>query len=341
VAQSTPAETPAPERRRWRKYARPAVALVVGGVSIYLLLPSLLSVFGAWSSLTHLDWPFALLVLVAECVSYVCIWELDRIALHTKQWFAVATAQLTGNAVGRILPGGGVTASAFSASMLHRAGFETGDAVAALGASAALQAGTTFALPLAALPAILAGAPVDRGLAKTLYLGLGVLVLLLVAGVLFFTTDRPLELVGRVTQWLLNKTVRRKHPVHGLDKQLLAYRDFVRGALGPRWKAAVLAAAGSAAFDYLALLCALRAVGADPRPSLVVLAYTAAKALSLVPLTPGGLGFVEAGLTGTLKLAGVPAAAAFAATLLYRLVSYWLPLPAGGVAYVLFRRRYG
>jgi uncharacterized protein (TIRG00374 family) len=317
------------------------VALVVGGVSIYLLLPSLLAVFGAWPSLAHLDWPFAALVLVAECLSYVCLWELDRIALHTKQWFPVVTAQLTGNAVGRILPGGGVTASTLSASMLHRAGFDTGDSVAALAASSALQAGTTFALPLVALPAIAGGAPVDRGLTKALYLGAAALVLLLAFGALVFTTDRPLELVGRAAQWVLNKTVRRNDPISGLDKQLLAYRDFVRGTLGRNWKGAVLAGAGTAAFDYLALLCALRAVGADPRPSLVLLAYTAAEALALVPLTPGGLGFVEAGLTGTLKLAGVPAADAFAATLLYRIVSYWLPLPAGGVAYLLFRRRYG
>ena len=53
-----------------------------------------------------------------------------------------------------------------------------------------------------------------------------------------------------------------------------------------------------------------------------------------------GLGFVEAGLVGTLTVAGVASADALAATLLYRIVSYWLPLPAGGVAYVLFRRRY-
>jgi uncharacterized protein (TIRG00374 family) len=59
-----------------------------------------------------------------------------------------------------------------------------------------------------------------------------------------------------------------------------------------------------------------------------------------VPFTPGGLGFVEAGLVGTLTLAGVPAAQALTATLLYRLAAYWLPIPAGGVAYLLFRRRY-
>ena len=101
-----------------------------------------------------------------------------------------------------------------------------------------------------------------------------------------------------------------------------------------------MAAAANTGFDYTALLCALRAVGAAPRPSLVLLAYTSAELLALVPFTPGGLGFVEAGLVGTLKLAGVPGPQALAATLLYRLVAYWLPIPAGGVAYLLFRRRY-
>jgi uncharacterized protein (TIRG00374 family) len=58
-------------------------------------------------------------------------------------------------------------------------------------------------------------------------------------------------------------------------------------------------------------------------------------------LTPGGLGIVEAGMTGTLALIGVSAGAAALATLAYRLGSYWLQLPAGLVAWVLHRRRYG
>lgn len=51
---------------------------------------------------------------------------------------------------------------------------------------------------------------------------------------------------------------------------------------------------------------------------------------------PGGLD----GCYGELSLAGVPGAQALTATLLYRLAAYWLPIPAGGVAYLLFRRRY-
>lgn len=318
---------------------RPLAFLAVGGVALYILLPSLLAVFGSWRSLSHLDWPFAALTLGCEAASFVCLWELDRIALRTSAWRPVIAAQLTGNAAGRVFPGGGATSTAVSASMLGRAGIGTSEAAAGFATATLLQLATTFALPVLALPAIVGGAQVDRSLATAAYLGAAAFVLLLAAGAVVLTSDRPLTLIGRAAQRLLNKTVRRHRPVTDLPQTLLAARNFVRSTLGERWKGALLAAVGNTGFDYLALLAALRAVGASPRPSLVLLAYTASKVLALVPATPGGLGFVEAGLVGTLRLAGVPAADALTATLLYRIVTFWLPIPAGGVAYVLFRRR--
>jgi len=238
------------------------------------------------------------------------------------------------------VPGGGATATAFSVGMLRRAGVDTGEAAAAFTASSGLQLGTTLTLPVLALPAIVGGATVNRSLAEAAYGGIVVLLLLIAVATAALTTDLPLTSVGRAVQWLLNKTARRHRPVSNLPQELLADRDFILKTLGHRWKAAVVAAAGNTGFDYLALLCALSAVGASPRPSLVLLAYVAAEVLALIPFTPGGLGFVEAGLVGTLTLAGVPGPDALTATLLYRLVAFWLPIPAGGVAYLLFRRRY-
>ena len=78
-------------------------------------------------------------------------------------------------------------------------------------------------------------------------------------------------------------------------------------------------------FDYGCLLAALRATGASPQPSLVLLAYAAAGIVALFPLTPGGLGIVEASLSGLLILAGVRAGYAVLAILAYRIASYWLP----------------
>jgi uncharacterized protein (TIRG00374 family) len=73
----------------------------------------------------------------------------------------------------------------------------------------------------------------------------------------------------------------------------------------------------------------------------VLLAYSTAGIVALLPLTPGGLGIVEASMSGLLILAGVHATYAFLAALAYRIASYWLPLLAGPPAYLLFRLRYG
>jgi uncharacterized protein (TIRG00374 family) len=82
-------------------------------------------------------------------------------------------------------------------------------------------------------------------------------------------------------------------------------------------------------FDYGTLLAALAAIGSHPRPGLVLLAFCGAQVLAQIPVTPGGLGFVEAGLTAMLVLAGVSAGDAVLATFAYRLFQYWLPLPFG------------
>jgi uncharacterized protein (TIRG00374 family) len=135
--------------------------------------------------------------------------------------------------------------------------------------------------------------------------------------------------------------MRKREPITDLPKKLLRERDTVVQVLGDRWWEALLFASGRWVLDYLTLLAALYAVGANPRASLVLLAFFAAQLLGTLPLTPGGLGFVEAGLTGTLALAGVGAGAAVVATLAYRLVSFWLPIPAGAVAAIVHKRRYG
>jgi uncharacterized protein (TIRG00374 family) len=133
--------------------------------------------------------------------------------------------------------------------------------------------------------------------------------------------------------------VRRKRPAqHSLPQRLLRERDRIMQTFGPRSKQATAATAGRWLFDYLTLLAALYAVGAHPVPGLVLLAFCGAQILAQIPLTPGGLGFVEAGLTGMLALAGVAAGAAVVATLAYRLFSYWLPLPLGLVGVFAHRR---
>jgi uncharacterized membrane protein YbhN (UPF0104 family) len=111
--------------------------------------------------------------------------------------------------------------------------------------------------------------------------------------------------------------------------------------LGRNWRQAVVLTAGRLGFDYGCLPAALRATGASPQPSLVLLAYAAAGIIALFPVTPSGLGIVEASLSGLLILAGIRGGYAHLATLAYRIASYWLPLLAGPPACLLFHHRYG
>lgn len=316
------------------------VVLLVTGVSLYLLAPSLLAVFSSWPELRELNPIWIVPALLFEATSRISLWTLQRIALRTRSWFAVGTSQLASGAAASVVPGGGATAGAIQFGMLVRARVPAANVGPGLTASFAATTATAFALPVVASVAAIGGTATPRGLRQVAYLGGGAFVLLALAAVAVFVSDRPLRLVGRAVRAAAGLVGRRAR-FEDLPARLLRQRDGVRSAIADRPVVAVLAAIGRWGFDYLALVCVLAALGLRPDPALVLLAYSASALLGMIPATPGGLGFVEAGLTGLLVLAGVAGGAAAVATLTYRLISFWLPLPAGAVAYWLARRRYG
>ena len=282
-----------------------------------------------------------LAMLVAQSLSQACFCALQRIALHSQRWYPIVTSQLAANAVAKVAPGGGAVGSTLQYKMLVQAGYARSPAVAALTAANLLVFAVVLALPVLAIPTIIRGG-VDRSLVEATIAGLAVFGVLFVIAYFLLLHDRPLRALGRFIQKVRNKIRgKRAKPLTTLPDRLCRERDRILAVLGPRWKAALAWTIGRWAFDYASLVAALAAVGAHPRPSLVLLAFCAAQLLSQIPITPGGLGFVEAGLTAMLTLAGVSAGAATLATFAYRLFSYWLPLPVGLVGGALHRRRYG
>jgi uncharacterized protein (TIRG00374 family) len=345
VAQTTSprslADPPTEEKRAiWKVVAPRLVFMAITLVTLYILWPSLMTVFSSWPELLKLDPLWYPVMLALEAASFICAWGLQRVALRTDRWFGVATAQLSGNAVSRVVPGGAAAGGAVQYKMLTDIGIPGAQVGTGLTAASLISTGALFALPLISVPASLLGRPVPSGLAEAAWLGGIMFVLGFAAGWLMLTNDRALRAVGRVMQSTRNRLFRKREPVTTLPETLIEERDQIRDTLGSQWWKALLFALGNWLFDYLALLAALAAVGAHPRPTLVLLAYSASMVLGMIPITPGGLGFVEAGLTGLLALAGVLPSQAALATLAYRLVSFWLPLPAGGVAAAMHRKRY-
>lgn len=324
----------------WRALLRRSVAVIVAGVAIYLVFPALLDVFSAWPRLATLEPAWFAVAALAELLHFLCTFSLQRIALRTKAWFSVVTSQLAGNSISLIIPGGAAAGAAVQFRMLEQSGLDSTDTVGGLTAFSLLGIGGLFALPLFALPVILVGSPISRGLYNAVILGSLGFAVFAGLGVAVLASDWPLRVCGKGVGIVRNAIFRSRPPIEGLDETLLHQRDMIRDVLGQRWKEAVLLSAGRLGFDYLCLLAAIKATGASPRPSLVMVAYAAAGIIGLIPITPGGLGVVEASLTGFLILAGVDASSAVLATLAYRLASYWIPLVLGPFAYGAYRYRW-
>lgn len=324
-----------------RAVIRRIVLLALAAASLYLLAPGLVEVFSSSPQLRRIEPGWLLAMVGLEAGSFACQWLLLRVALHRPHWYPVITSQLAGNAFGKTVPGGGAAGAALQVQMLREAGMATAGAVSGVTAVNLLTFAVLLALPLLSLPAIAGGAHVNHGLEQALWVGFAMLAILFVLGAILLATESPLRFLGRMIQRARNRFRGDRPPLSGLPQRLVEERDLIRGVLGRRWWEALLASIGRWLLDLATLLVVLHAIGSDPRPSLVLIAYVAAGVLAQIPITPGGLGFVEAGLAATLALAGVGAGAAVLATLAYRLVSYWLPLPIGGVAWGLHRRRYG
>jgi uncharacterized protein (TIRG00374 family) len=309
-------------------------------IALYILAPGLLTVFRSWPQLLTLNPLWYLVMLGAEAASFASVWALQRLALRTDRWFGVATAQLAGNAFSRVVPAGAAAGAAVQYKMLTDIGIAGAQVGSGLAAASLISTGTLFALPILSLPAALAGTPIPTGLTQAAWLGGIVFAVGFVAGWILLRKETVLRATGRTIQRARNRLRRGRLPVTTLPDTLVQERNAIIEALGDAWWKALLFSLGNWLFDYLALITAIAAVGSHVRPTLVLLAYAASMVLGMIPITPGGLGFVEAGLTGLLTLAGVPAGQAALATLAYRLVAFWLPLPAGAVATALHRRRY-
>jgi uncharacterized protein (TIRG00374 family) len=314
--------------------------LGITGVSLYLVAPSLIETLGSADDLATVTPAWLGAMAVLQSASFFSLWALQRLAMRVRGWYEVITAQMAGGALARIAPGGGAIGAALQYRLLVQAGVDQARAVGGLTAANLLTFGVVLALPVLAVPSLIRGG-VSRSLVEGTVIGIVVFIALTAASAVLLASDRPLAWIGRTIQRARNRLRPSAEPLTQLPRRLLRERDRILATLGPRWKSALLATVARWAFEYGTLFAALAAVGSHPRPGLVLLAFCTAQVLTQIPVTPGGLGFVEAGLTATLTLAGVSAGDAVLATLAYRLFTYWIPLPLGLAALVLHRRRFG
>jgi uncharacterized protein (TIRG00374 family) len=327
--------------RLGRTVAQRGLVLAIGLALLYFVQQRLVDVVTSAERLRNVDAGWFVVMGLCELVSFACMWALIKQVLPSVSWFVAATGQLVSNSVSRVVPGGAAVGGATFYRMLSVSGVEAPRAASDMAATGVLSNAFLFAIPAVAGLLALAGAPVPERLMPAAMAGGVFFLVLMGVAVVAVTMTSPLVMVGRLVRMhveLLGRITRRGWSFD--PQRLLQERSRLVSALESRWPQAMAAAAGNWAFDYLALIAALYAVGAEPRLSLVLLAFAAAAVLGMVPFTPGGVGFVEVGLYSALIVTGITAREAALATLAYRAVSLGLPVLAGPVAWLLFRRRY-
>ena len=233
-----------------------------------------------------------------------------------------------------VLPASAVAGPGFAVQLLTAEGVAVTDAGFVVVAEALYSAVVLNALLWLAL---LASIPLAG--TKPVYLAVAVVgaVLMLAAALLFLTFTRGEDHAVRVVRWVGGHV--RWLGADRLETAVRRVADLLTRLTGSRatlgW--ATLWAALNWLLDAAALGTFLAAFGHPLHPALLCVAYGIGNVLAAIPVTPGGLGIVEASTASLLVGFGVRGTVATLAVLAWRLVEFWLPIPVGGLAYVSLR----
>jgi uncharacterized protein (TIRG00374 family) len=199
-------------------------------------------------------------------------------------------------------------------------------------------------LPVVALALLTFSAPPSAGRLIAAGLGLAGLVAAVVVLWLVLRSRDSATRTGQALARWVSALLRVLHrpPVRGWDLALTKFRDRTVLLLHARWHWLTLATVVSHLSLFLVLLLALRFSGVTAEQvgwpeALVVFAF--ARLLTAVPFTPGGVGVIEVAMIGGLAAAGGMHAAVAAGVLVFRVLTYVLPIPLGVLTYLVWQRK--
>ena len=330
-----------PSRRQL--VVRLLLAVVVIAVVYLWLLPKLVDVSQVWATLRAMTWLELATLLVAAVWNLFSYMLPQLAALPGLSLGQAALESHTSTAVGNLLPAGQAVGLGVTYRFYTSYGFGGGPITLSLLVQGVWNNFVKLGMPVVALGLLVASGDGAGGLATAAVVGLVVLVLA-VAGFAFgLSGERRAARLGRA---LANaaEAVRRvvRRPARpDWERGAVAFRAEAITLLRGRWHWLTASTLVSHLSLFLVLLLALRHVGvSESEVSWVeaLAAFALVRLLSAFPLTPGGLGVVELGLAAALVLAGGEEAPVVAAVLVFRVLTFLLPIPIGALTWWLWRR---
>jgi len=330
--------------RSGREFFRTAGSVALVAAIFGFALPHFASYRSVWASLHAMTWAQALLVAAAAAASMASTWIMICSVLPSIRLREAAVVNLGSNAVANTLPAGGALAMGVSWAMLSSWGVSTAEYVLYTLVSGIWNVFARLGLPVLALMILATAGRPGAGLIAAAAVGLALLTAM-AAGLGLLMRSEPFALrAGRALQLALVMACRvvRRSASFDVPGSLLGFRDRAGALIAARGWRITAATAASNLTLWLVLLACLRGIGLSQaqvpwQTSLAAFAFV--RLLTVLPITPGGLGITELGLIATLAAgAGHRASAQVtAAVLLYRAVTYLPPIPLGAIACLTWR----
>jgi uncharacterized membrane protein YbhN (UPF0104 family) len=299
---------------------RTLVTLIAGVAAVYLLAGQLASVHLS-TLLRSANWRWSIAALGLSAVTYLgAAWSLSGFVLERLSLARTCLVQVAGSFITLVTPAG-AGGVALNIRYLRRGGVSAADSAASIGASQLVT--FTLHITLLVVFAAISGTAQDHSLRPPEWVFFVIAGLVAAAlAVLAVPPGRRLlrariaPMVGQVIPRLVDVAQQPAKLAQGVGGALLLTTAYI-----------------------LCLAASVRALGGSLSLASIAVVYLTGSALGSIVPTPGGLGAVEAALSAGLIAAGLHSATAISTVLLFRTLTFWLPVPVGWAALNYLQRK--
>jgi putative heme transporter len=318
-----------------------AVAVIVA--TFVFVLPRIADYRDVWRDVKTLSWTEVALLLGATLLNLVTFappWMAALPGLRFRQAFVVTQASTASTYVA---PAGVAVGMALSFAMLRAWGFASAAVGLAVAVTGVWNQLAMLAFPTVALALLALSGGAHTALDTIAAVGLAILVVMVAGFAAGLSSPRLARRVGDVAARIVSWGLRliRKEPVGWDGDAFVRFRNRTNRLLRGRWHVLTLATLAGQLTVFLVLLVSLRVLGVSGSEVSAVEAFAAwslVRLLGSIPITPGGLGVVELGLTTALVGFGGDQVGVVAAVLVYRVMTVVPTLVIGLLAGVTWKR---
>ena len=341
---------PAPRATGWhnprvRRALQAAVSLVLVGGIFYFVLGQFADLSSVWRAIRSLTKVEVAVLLGLAAWNLATYWIQMVVATPGLTYPQAMVLTESTTAVSNALPAGGAIGVGLTYSILGSWGFSNSRATLAVLVSGIWNNFAKLGMPVVALAILAVSGDSGGGGLVAALAGLLGLVGAVTIFALILHSEAFARQLGLFSQRIATRIrkVFRKSPATGYDLAVTKFRRRVLSFVHHSWiQITVITVIGHLSL-YLVLLASLRVMGVseqDASWAQVLAVFSFARLITAIPITPGGVGIVELALIGGISAAGGERAEVVAAVLIYRLLTYVVPIVFGGITYVYWRRNH-